>query len=114
MADPLRSFFDEHMRAAIAEQLRARGIDVLTALDAGRANRRIDDADQLAFATQEGRVLVTEDHHFADLAQSRKPHAGIVYFPIQLSIGACVKYLELPALTTEPDEMRDTLIYGKW
>ncbi len=81
MADPLRYFFDEHMRAAIAEQLRARRIDVLTALDAGRANRRIDDADQLAFAAQEGRVLVTEDHHFADLAQSRKPHAGVVYFP---------------------------------
>lgn len=59
-------------------------------------------------------MLVTEDHHFVALSQTRKPHAGVVYFPIKVDIGACVEYLELLALTTESDEMRDTLIYGKW
>lgn len=44
MPEPLRYYFDEHMQAAIAEQLKARGIDVLTTAEAGRANRRTSDA----------------------------------------------------------------------
>lgn len=114
MAEALRYFFDEHMRSAIAEQLSGRGVDVLTTSEAGRANLRISDASQLMYSTQIGRVLVTEDYHFVALSQTQQPHAGIVYFPITLDIGTCVDYLELLALTTEPAEMRDTLVYGKW
>lgn len=114
MPEPLRYYFDEHMPTAIAEQLRARGIDVLTTAEAGRANQRISDDEQLAYSTRLGRVLVTEDHHFVALSQACRPHGGVVYFPIKLDIGACVEYLELLALMTEPAEMRDTLIYGKW
>lgn len=114
MPDRLRYFFDEHMPVAIAEQLRARGIDVLTALDAGRANQKIEDADQLRFATQVGCVLVTEDSDFVSLSASQQPHAGIVYFPIALDIGSCVEYLELLALTTVPDELHNVLLYGRW
>jgi hypothetical protein len=57
----LRYYFDEHMKPAIARQLRKRGIDVLTTQEAGRANQGIDDPDQLAFATSLGRVLVTQE-----------------------------------------------------
>lgn len=114
MPEPLRYFFDEHMPAAIAEQLKAHGIDVLTTAEAGRANLRISDEEQLAYSTHLGRVLVTEDHHFVALSRARQPHAGVVYFPIKLDIGACIEYLERLAFTTEPAEMRDMLIYGKW
>lgn len=114
MADHLRYFFDEHMRIAIAEQLRERGIDVLTTVEAGRANHRISDIDQLRFATQQGRVLVTEDSDYVAHSITQRPHAGIVYFPIKLGIGGCVEHLELLALTTDPHEMQDQLLYGRW
>ena len=37
--------------------LRALGHDVLTSLEAGRANQRIPDAEVLRFATEQGRAL---------------------------------------------------------
>lgn len=43
----LRYFFDEHVLGAIAEQLLARGVDVLTAQAAGLADRSIPDGDLL-------------------------------------------------------------------
>lgn len=59
-------------------------------------------------------MLVTEDSDFVQLATTGQSHAGIVYFPVHLDIGACTAYLELLALTTTPDEMRDQLFYGTW
>lgn len=102
------------MRPAIAEQLRARGIDTITTAEAGRASQVLLDEDQLTVATADQRILITEDGDFARLAAIRQPHAGIVYFPIQLSIGACIAYLALLALTTQPDELRNQLLYGIW
>jgi Domain of unknown function (DUF5615) len=110
MAEPLRYFFDEHMRPAIAEQLRARGIDGLTTVAAGRAHLSLKDEDQLRFATAQGRVLVTEDHHFVALSATLRPHAGIVYFPVQLSIGACLEYLELLTLAERLYGLRPRMI----
>jgi len=114
MSEPLRYYLDEHMRPAIAEQLRLRGIDVETTVEAGRAHQGFSDESQLQYAAQAGRVLVTEDSDFVRIGQTLQPHAGIVYFPVQLGIGACVQYLELLALTTTPDEMRNQLLYGRW
>ncbi len=114
MSEPLRYYLDEHMRPAIAEQLRLRGIDVETTVEAGRAHQSFSDESQLQYAAQAGRVLVTEDSDFVRISQTLQPHAGIVYFPVQLGIGACVEYLELLALTTTADEMRNQLLYGRW
>ena len=66
MAEPVRFFFDEHVADAVAVALRARGIDILTALDAGRTGRA--DAEQLRFATSAGRVVVTHDTDYLVLA----------------------------------------------
>lgn len=114
MDEQLRYFLDEHMRSAIAEQLRARGIDVETTVEAGRANQRLSDESQLEYATKAERVLVTEDSDFVRESQTHQPHAGVIYFPVQLSIGSCVDYLELLALTTAVQEMRNQLLYGRW
>lgn len=110
----LRYYLDEHMPLALAMQLRVHGINVLTTAEAGNANRRLPDESQLAFATREGYVLVTEDHDFTQLASQFTDHAGIVFFPIKLSLGAAVQYLELLAQVTEPDEIAGQLIYGRW
>jgi hypothetical protein len=55
----LRYYFDEHVSAAIATQLRTRGVDVESAYEAGRAGRKISDIEQLEYATSQGRVLVS-------------------------------------------------------
>ena len=114
MSERLRYYMDEHMRPAIAEQLRIRGVDAQTTVEAGRAHQAFSDASQLAYATEQGRVFVSEDSDVVQLSQTQQPHAGVVYFPVPLSIGACIEYLELLALTTTVDEMLNQLLYGRW
>ncbi len=60
-ADAIGYFFDEHVMAPIASYLHAHGIFVLMAFEAGRANREIPDADQLAFATTNRLVFVSNE-----------------------------------------------------
>ncbi len=74
----LRYYLDEHL-PYLAKPSRKRGIDVLTTQEAERANREIDDPDQLAYASMLGRVIVTKDADFAALAYQPSPHAGIVW-----------------------------------
>ncbi len=55
----LRFLLDEDMSCHVAEGLRLRGVDAVSVHEHGRANRGIPDAEQLTFAAEEGRVLVT-------------------------------------------------------
>ncbi len=110
----LRYYLDEHLPQALAEQLRARGLDAVMTAEAGNANQRLPDESQLAFAAREGRVLVTEDQDFTQLNLQFANHRGIIYFPAKLSVGSMVQYLELLALTTEADDIAGQLIYGRW
>jgi hypothetical protein len=56
------------------------GHDVITSLDAGKANSAVPDAEVLAFAVAEGRILLTHNRrHFLRLHRHRTAdHAGIV------------------------------------
>jgi hypothetical protein len=74
------SFYaDENFPLEVVEALRHLGHDVLTALEAGQANRAIPDADVLAYATADGRVLLTLNRwHFVGLHAASPRHAGIV------------------------------------
>ena len=110
----LRYFFDEHMVAAIADQLTIRGVDVLTALAAGMANHSIPDEAVLRFASENGRVLVTRDRDFIELAHAISPHEGVILLQKPLGIGQFVEYLELTAKAMEPHELRNQLLYCDW
>ena len=107
-------YLDEHLPQILAIQLRTRGIDVITTAEAGNANQRLPDESQLTFATREHRILVTEDRDFTRLAQQSTEHAGIVFFPVKLSLGAYIDYLELLALTTDPADIAGQLVFGRW
>jgi predicted nuclease of predicted toxin-antitoxin system len=80
----LKFLLDEDIRPAVARGLRDVGVDALSVHDAGRANQGISDQAQLAFATSEGRVLVTynrQDYQALDAQwrlQGRK-HSGILW-----------------------------------
>lgn len=79
MAEPVQFYFDQHIDAAVARGLRQRGIDVLTAQDAGRCG--LPDPDQLQFARMENRVVVTFDSDYLALHAAGTSHAGIAWSP---------------------------------
>lgn len=72
-------YADENFPLAVVEGLRRLGHDVLTAHDAGQANRRISDEDVLAFATAQGRSVLTMNRwQLIALHAAHPRHSGIV------------------------------------
>lgn len=104
---------EDSMDRALVAALRARGVDVQTALEAGTIE--IADADHLAYAASLGRVLLTCNiGDFCQLHQewlsSSRPHAGIVCMPQQgLSIGPRLRRLLRLLTTLKSEQMRDRL-----
>ncbi|HLI27413.1 MAG TPA: DUF5615 family PIN-like protein [Chloroflexota bacterium] len=94
---------DEHVPRAVTEGLRRRGVDVLTAQEAGLLH--LMDAQHLTFARNAGRVIVTQDADFLRLHAAGHAHAGIVYAPQQTPIGAMVRGLMLIHDIVTPAEM---------
>ena len=54
-----RFYSNENFPQPVVEALRGLGHDVLTSLEAGNANRRIEDPEVLAYATSLGRAVLT-------------------------------------------------------
>jgi hypothetical protein len=80
------------MPSAIADQLRRRGIDILTADEA--LLRGAADTAYFTYSRETGRVLVSYDRHFARLHNLQTGHAGVVYFPSgNRSVGEVVEAL---------------------
>jgi len=80
----MKFYLDEDLSPQIAERLRKRGIHAVSAFEAG--NIQLSDREQLAYAAQAGRCLVTRNvRHFILLAQEairlQQPHAGIILCP---------------------------------
>jgi len=73
-------YANENIPAQVVTELRRLGHDVITSLDAGKANSAVPDADVLAHAAAEGRILLTHNRrHFLGLHRHRTAdHAGIV------------------------------------
>jgi uncharacterized protein with PIN domain len=110
----LRLYFDEDaMDDALAEALRIRGVDVLTAFEAGMIER--PDEDHLDYATSKGRVLST--FNVADCCRihaayqnSSRPHAGIVLGrQKQHSIGEQMRRLPKLTAARSPEQMANHL-----
>ena len=108
----IRLYVDEDaMDRDLVQALRARGVDVITALDAGMIERR--DEDHLRYATAQGRVLYTFNIrdfyllHAAFQAENR-PHAGIILAQQQrYSIGLQVRRLLRLIASTPAEEMKN-------
>jgi predicted nuclease of predicted toxin-antitoxin system len=78
---PLRLYLDEDVDVLLAGLLIARGYDCLTTVAAGQLHKT--DEEQLRFAAQESRVLITHNRtDFENLARAwwsaQQDHAGIV------------------------------------
>ena len=106
----IRFHLDEHVHPGIAIGLRAYGVDVTTTFEAGLAGQ--GDPDQLAFAVQESRVLVTHDSDFLRLQPGASKHGGIAYCHQQkYSVGQLLRMLYLVYQSYTKEEMNGRVEY---
>ena len=104
---------DHHVPRAITNGLRLRGIDVITAAENGGSE--LQDPALLERATELGRILFTQDDDLLVEATRRQRldqrFAGVIYaHQLHISIGSCIRDLELVAKVGEPADMnRQTL-----
>ena len=101
---PVGLYLDVHVPRAIAEQLRRRGVDVLTAFEDGA--EQLTDEDLLDRASSLGRVLFTQDIRFKALAEDwqrkGRPFRGLVFSHQRgATLGKHISDLELLAQATE-------------
>ena len=103
----IRLYFDEDsMPRALVNALRARGIDVLTALEAQRIER--SDEDHLDFATAQGRVLYSFNvgdfyRLHTSYMEQNKSHAGVLLWSYFCRGGMRRRLLQLIAHLTAID-----------
>ncbi len=104
MPRTIRFHLDEHVAHAVADGLRRLGIDVTTSTDAHLLGAA--DADHIAYAVAQRRVIFTEDDDFLILARAGAQHSGLAYCRQNTrSIGQVIRALELIWECYEPDEM---------
>ncbi len=96
-------YADENFPRAVVVELRGLGYDVLTALEAGQANRGIADPDVLAFAVARGRTVLTLNRrHFARLHRQVTSHHGIVVCTPDADSAALVRRIHQAVLAERP------------
>ena len=98
-------YMDHHVPGALTQQLRLRGVDVLTAHEDGCST--FPDDQLLERARTLGRVLFTHDIRFKAEAENwqrtGRPFAGLAFGPQQgVGIGRYLKDLELIAKVSDP------------
>jgi len=106
----LRLYMNHHVRSAITQGLRRRGVDVLTAYEDGAAE--FDDERLLERAAELDRVVFTHDDDFLGIAdrwqQAGRLFPGLVYAnQLSVTIGKAIGDLELIAKTSDSEELRN-------
>lgn len=107
-------YMDVHVPMPITRQLRLRGVDVVTATEAG--TNRLPDHELLQLATAEDRVIFTHDIRFKALAENwqraGRRFAGLIYGHAEgASIGQYVRDLELIAKAASASELENAVIH---
>lgn len=95
----MKFYLDEDLAPVIAVALRKRAVDAVSAHEVGRIG--LGDAEQLAFAADQGRCLVSANaREFRrlgrDAVEQGRPHAGILLCPPRIhgrDLGRVVKAL---------------------
>ncbi len=96
------------MKAALVAGLRRNGLDAVTFQEAGR--RAEADADQLDWATVNGRVVITHDDDFLVLARTGRTHAGIAYCRAKkYDVGGLLRALLALYENVSPEEMMNSV-----
>jgi hypothetical protein len=101
---------------ALAPALRRRSYHAESCAEAGRANQKIPDADQLAYAAQSGRAILTfnvADFYSLDArwkASGREHHGIVVSVEIQ-DVGLLLRLVQEHLDHCAPSVQHDTLLW---
>lgn len=106
----IRLYFDENMPEAAAIQLKNQGIDVMTTQVAERCGT--SDLEQLRYASEQGRVICSQDKDFLVLARIHPVHGGIAFIGYKSrEIGAMVLALRDLHRKETTESMNNRLVY---
>jgi hypothetical protein len=105
---------NEHVSNSITVGLRIRAVDVLTVQEDER--RATDDAILLDRAAELGRVMFSFDADMLREARRRQRErgsfAGLVFaHPTRISVGMCIRDLEIIAKAGEPADLANEVVY---
>ncbi len=105
---------DHYVPRAITNGLRLRVVDVLTAHEDGASHLR--DPALLERATELGRVLFTQDDDLLVEATQRQRREqsfyGVIYaHQVRVSIGDCIRDLELVARAGRPEDIVEQALF---
>lgn len=103
MADTICLYMDEHVPAVVTEGLRRRGVNVLTAQEAGL--RSAPDEEHLKWARENNRVIFSQDVDFLRLHATGVPHRGIIYAHQQTPVREIMRGLMLIHDVLNPEDM---------
>jgi len=106
----LRFYLDEHLSTSLAQALRARGIDVQTAIEARLAGHGVPDPIQLSWAAVHQRAFVTGDWDFLTYGATVSRHDGVIIIPRHVSLGRSIQYLTYLATQHEPVDLAQRII----
>ena len=105
----MRFHLDESADGRIATGLRRRDRDCTTTTEANLLSS--SDSQQLAYAVSEGRVLITRDTDFVEMAIQGAEHPGIVVCKRQTHFGTIIKKLDGIASEMTAEEFQGTVWY---
>jgi len=113
---PIRFFTDEDVYGSVAAKLREKGFDSVSTPEANRLGE--SDESQLAWAAQEGRVILTFNvEDFARLHVewlTHSDHAGIIVSS-QRPVGDLLRRVLALATSLSAEEMQDRIEFlGNW
>lgn len=109
----LKLYLDENLPESIAKTLILRGYDVLTTFGSGNTGK--SDKEQIEFASDDDRALVTFNiKHFSKLhieyLKSGMTHKGIIFVK-QMSLGEILNGLINVILTKRQDEIENNVVW---
>ena len=111
---PVAFYMDHHVPRAITLGLRLRGVEVITANE--DSTSEMDDPALLDRARELERVLFTRDDDLLAEATKRQREGisfrGVIYaHQLRVSIGTCVKDLEIIAKAGEPEDFMSPIVF---
>ena len=110
----VRLYMDENVHGSITKEVRKRCVDAVTVQEDGYSGR--DDPDVLQRAAFLGCVLFSQDEDLLAEATHRQRNgiefAGVVFAPqAEVTIGQCVRDLELIAFAGIPEDFSNRVHY---
>jgi hypothetical protein len=110
VAELIRYYLDQHIPGVVVNGRRRRGIEVPTAHEASRCG--LPDPDQLAFAIEQERVIVSFHPDFLAQHNAETTRAGIAWCPAtKYPVDPLIQMLILLCSVANRDAMKNQVEY---